>query len=196
MCLYAYSFQSIFDMKSSFTINACIVLLVFFTNFSYAEEATTHNAYRITSYNLGAILGNQDFTSARTARNFQPLLITSTKADILNNELEGTVSTSDTVSHTANINGVALSARFDASKNISVLGTFGMTKNLWTPDSLDCDNKSSWEANLGVIYRLINNISYEMHFGYMETGNLFTERSSYSDVENIIMISNRLTLSF
>jgi len=183
-------------MKKYFAITLYLLLSMFLANFSCAEEVRTHNAYRITSYNLGAILGSQDLVPARTARNFQPLLIASTKADILNNELEGTVSLSEVTSHNTNINGVALSAQFNASKNISVLGAFGMTKNLWTPDSLDYDNKASWEANLGIIYNLINNISYEMHFGYMETGNLFTERSSYSDVENIIMISNRLTLSF
>jgi len=166
-----------------------------FANPSYAQD-NTHNPYRITSYNLGAILDIQTSSVARTTRNFQPLLITSTTADILTNELEGTVSLAGAVPHTANTRGIALSAQFDASKKISVLGAFGITKNLWTPDSLDYANESSWEANLGIIYRLINNFSYEMHFGYMDTGNLFTEHNSYNDVESIIMISNRLTLSF
>ncbi len=182
-------------MKNLHFIIVFSILVVFFANFSYAEE-NTHNPYRITSYNLGAILDNQDSVTVRTARNFQPLLITSTTTDILNNELESTVSLSEVAPHTTNTRGIALSAQFDASKRISVLGAFGMTKNLWTPDSLDYDNESSWEANLGIVYRLINNFSYEMHFGYMDTGNLFTEHNSYNDVESIIMISNRLTLSF
>jgi hypothetical protein len=182
-------------MKNSHFITVVSLLMVLFANLSYAEERT-HNPYRITSYNLGAILDNQAFIAVRTNRNFQPLLITSTKADILNNELEGTVSLSGAAPHTTNTRGIALSAQFNASKRISVLGTFGMTKNLWTPDSLDYDNESSWEANLGIVYKLINNFSYEMHFGYMDTGNLFSEHNSYNDVESIIMISNRLTLSF
>ncbi len=182
-------------MKNSQYIIVISVLMILFANLSYAKDKT-HNSYRITSYNLGAVLDNQAPLTAQTARNFQPLLITSTKTDILNNEFESTVSLSEAAPHTANTRGIALSAQFDASKRISVLGAFGMTKNLWTPDSLDYNNESSWEANLGIVYKLINNFSYEMHFGYMDTGNLFTEHNSYNDVESIIMISNRLTLSF
>ncbi len=70
------------------------------------------------------------------------------------------------------------------------------TKNLWSPDSINYGNESSWEANLGVIYKLMNNLSFELHFAYMDTGDLYTRRSSYSDVESIIMVSNRLTMSF
>lgn len=67
---------------------------------------------------------------------------------------------------------------------------------MWTPDNVEYENESSWEANLGFIYKLVNNLSYEVHFGYMDTGDLFTDQSSYSDVENIIMVSNQLTMSF
>jgi len=183
------------SMKNFHFIIALSLQVMLFANLSYAEQKT-HNPYRITSYNLGTILDNQDTVTVRAVRNFQPLLITSTTADILNNELENTVSLSEAAPHTTNTRSIALSAQFDASKRISVLGAFGMTKNLWTPDSLDYDNESSWEANLGIVYRLISNFSYEMHFGYMDTGNLFTEHNSYNDVESIIMISNRLTLSF
>jgi len=128
--------------------------------------------------------------------NFNPLLITSTKSDILNNELEGSVDWVETSPHTANSRGIALSAEFDATKKVSVLGAFGITRNLWAPDSVDYENESSWEANLGVVYRLLDNLSFELHFGYMDTGDLFTDRSSYTGVENIIMISNKVTMSF
>ena len=87
-------------------------------------------------------------------------------------------------------------AQFNATKKFSLLGAFGLTRNLWAPDSINYENESSWEANLGVIYKLLNNLSYEIHFAYMDTGDLFTERSSYNDVESIIMVSNQLTMSF
>jgi hypothetical protein len=79
---------------------------------------------------------------------------------------------------------------------LTLATAIGLTRNLWSPDSTEFENKSSWEANLGVIYNLFNNLSYELHLGYMEPGNLFTNKSSYSNVESIIMISNKLTLSF
>lgn len=161
-----------------------------------ADDLSTHNAYRVTSYNLGAILEVQDDGRLNQSRDFKPLLITGTATDILNSEHEGTVSWDETTSHSTNINGIALSAQYDATQKISVHGAFGFTRNLWTPDSIEYENESSWEANLGIIYNFLGNLSYELHFGYLDTGDLFNDRSSYSDVESIIMISNQLSLSF
>ena len=62
--------------------------------------------------------------------------------------------------------------------------------------SMKSNYDSSWEANLGVIYKLFNNFSYEMHFGFMDTGDIFKKSNAYSDVESIVMISNQLTMSF
>ena len=163
----------------------------------YAEDIATHSAYKITSYNLGTTLELEEPGNVQTARDFRPLLITSTKADIFNSEFEESSSwAGETTPQTTSTNSIALAAQYNATQNISLLGAFGLTRNLWTPDIENYESESGWEANLGVIYKLLNNFSYEMHFGYMDTGNLFTERSSYSDVESIIMVSNRLTMSF
>ncbi|BHH84396.1 hypothetical protein [Desulforhopalus sp. 52FAK] len=163
---------------------------------SYAAEKNTHHAYRVTSYNLGAILDFHKKSSLFQSGNYNPLMITSTTSDILNNELTPTVSWAEPIPHTASSKGIAVSAQFEATDRISLQGAFGITRNLWTPDNVEYENESSWEANLGFIYKLVNNLSYEIHFGYMDTGNLFTDQSSYSDVENIIMVSNRLSMSF
>ena len=173
-----------------------VVFAIFSSSFSVAEDIKTHSVYKVTSYNLGAILDQRDSASKRLSANFSPLLITSSTADILNSEHEGTVSWVETDSHTANTRGVAVAAQFNATQNFAVLGAFGLARNLWAPDSINYEKESSWEANLGVMYKLLNNLSYEIHFAYMDTGDLFTERSSYNDVESIIMVSNRLTMSF
>lgn len=162
----------------------------------YADGTATHSAYKITAYNLGAIIDGQDNGSSRYLANFRPLLITNTTSDILNSEHVGKVSIGEATASTSNTSGIVLGATFDASQNISVQGAFGVTRNLWAPDSLNYENESSWEANLGVIYKLVRNLSYELHFGYMDTGKLFNDRSSYTNVESIIMISNQLTMSF
>lgn len=160
-----------------------------------AQDLSTHRAYKVTSYDLGAFQGFQDSSAVRASGNFKPLLITGGTVDILHSEHQKTVSLSEQ-SGTSGVSGIALSGEFDATNHISIQGAFGVTRNLWSPDLMGSVNGSSWEANLGIVYKLLNNISYELHFGYMDTGNLFTNRSSYSDVENIIMISNQLTLSF
>jgi len=173
-----------------------IVLAVFSYSCSIAEEIQTHSAYRVTSYNLGAILNLQGTPKKQTSHNLSPLLITSSTSDILDNEHEGTVSWVETDSHTANTRSIAIAAQFNATQNFAFLGAFGFAKNLWAPESMNFENESSWEANLGVMYKLLDNLSYEIHFAYMDTGDLFTERSSYNDIESIIMVSNRLTMSF
>ncbi len=183
--------------KKQFVYILAIVLAVFSYSNGMSEEIQTHSAYKVTSYNLGAILDMQDApTKKKFSHNFSPLLITNSTSDILDNEHEGSVSWVETDSHTANTRGIAVAAQFNATRNFALLGAFGLTKNLWAPESMNYENESSWEANLGVMYRLLNNLSYEIHFAYMDTGDLFTERSSYSDIESIIMVSNRLTMSF
>lgn len=183
-------------MNKTYSYIICAAYLVCLTTTASADDTDTHSAYKVTSYNLGAILSFQDDSTTRARRNYQPLLITSTASDILNSEHNNTVSWVEPDTHTGNSNGIALAAKYDASRKISVLGAFGVTRNLWTPDNIDYENESSWEANLGIIYKLLDNLSIEMHFGYMDPGDLFTERSSYGDVESIIMISNKMTMSF
>jgi hypothetical protein len=184
-------------MKKIIVFHILIVLQLFFQSSTLiAADLSAHSAYKVTSYNLGTIQELQGKTTLNQSRDFNPLLITNTTADVLNSERQKTVYSDDTASHNSNINSIALSGQFDATKNISLQGAFGITRNLWTPDLTGSVNGSSWEANLGVIYKLLNNLSYELHFGYMDTGDLFSDRNSYSDVENIIMISNQLSLSF
>ena len=161
----------------------------------YAEEVTTH-VYKVTSYNLGALLDQGNLERSRFAQDYSPLLITGSAADIFNNEHKETVPLGNDSTSLSGISGIALSASFEATQKISLQGTFGLTRNLWAPDSINYENESSWEANLGIIYKLLDNLSYELHFGYMDTGDIFTDRSSYTDVENIIMISNKLTMGF
>ncbi len=165
------------------------------TSLLSAQDLSTHRAYKVTSYNLGALQNYENTGDAPVLPNSIPLLITGGATDILNSEHQKTVSLSGQP-ETSGLRGIALSGEFDATNNISIQGAFGVTRNLWSPDLMDGINGSSWEANLGIIYKLLNNISYELHFGYMDTGKLFTNRGSYSDVENVIMISNQLTLSF
>jgi len=184
-------------MRINIVIIHIFFIFLFCTSISHAAEQSSHHAYRVTSYNLGAILDFHKKSSFFDSSNFNPLIITSTKSDILNNELHPSVSWVEAEPHTASSKGLAFSAQFEATDKLSLLGAFGITRNLWTPDSnIGYENESSWEANLGIIYKLVNNFSYELHLGYMDTGDLFSDQSSYSDVENIIMVSNRLTMSF
>lgn len=174
---------------------SALLLLLFATGMATAADSETHRAFKVTSYDLGTI-DNFQGKGPLASRNFQPLLITSSIADILNSGQQSTVSASGGISDLSPISSFAISGRFDATNTFSLQGAIGVTRNLWKPDLLGDLNDASWEANLGVIYRFFNNLSYELHFGYMDTGRVFSDRNSYSDVESIIMISNKITLSF
>lgn len=158
-----------------------------------APSLETHSAYRVTTYSLGNIT-DFDNATAISPRDYEPLMITGAASDILSGQQRFNI-LSKIGSNPENVEGFAIAARFEAGKSLSVKGVFGMAHNMATND-LKAENRSSWEANLGVIYSLFSNLNYELHLGYMDTGDLFKNRSEYSDVENIIMISNRLTLSF
>jgi len=157
-----------------------------------AEEKEMHSVYKVTTYNLGTLLGEQG-GSKLSLQNYEPLMITSTKADILSvtaakmNTIKGT-------SQARSAKGFAIAAEYSATPEFALQGVLGVTQNM--PPGMAIDTEASWEANLGMIYRFLDNLSYEVHFGYMDAGNLLKERSSYSNDESIIMISNKLTLSF
>ncbi len=177
-------------MKMLSTYIAIILLVSGLGSFASAANLEGHQQYRIVSYNFSS----DDTSSTDSSVKFGPLLITGSTSDILTNNLYGPSEYG--VNDPKFVTDVfAVSADFSATPELSLHGSIGITKNRWDA-ALDPDYDSSWEANLGVIYKLFNNIRYEVHFGYMDTGDLFKESQAYSDVESIIMISNKLSMSF
>jgi hypothetical protein len=159
---------------------------------AHAEDASSY-IYKVTSYNLGALIDPGNPERLRIAQDSSPLLIANSAADIFTSKL-GPSLPGETAANRPS--GMSVSASFDATSKISLQGAFGITRHLWAPDSINYENEKSWEANLGIIYKLLDHLHYELHFGYMETGDSITDRNSFTDVENIIMISNKLSMSF
>jgi len=154
----------------------------------------THSAYRVTTYTLGNIT---DFDNAISVnpQDYAPLMITGATSDIFSGEYRFNP-LAKSGGNAGAVDGFAIAARFEAGKSFAIQTVFGMAHNTWNNDRLKSENRSSWEANLGVIYSLLPNLNYELHLGYMDTGDLFKNRNEYSGVDSIIMISNKLTLSF
>ena len=190
--LVAERAQTIMKKAVLATMAASLVLMAATAR---GEEFNGHSAYKVTSYDLSSLFSGNNEETPRYFVDFKPLMITSNVADILDSEHFTNVSLGKSRPDSAT-EGIALSATFDATRKISVQGAFGVTRNHWSPNTLNFESESSWEANLGVIYKLLDHLSYELHFGYMDTGTLFTDRSSYTNVESIIMVSNQLTMSF
>ncbi len=180
------------SMRYSFRLICSIFVLLAFAHGVQAEEPATHSLYKVTTFNLGSSVDFQDFSPVNSAK-YRPLLITSTKVDILGADRFRDINFNISEDKSG-VSGFAIAAEYSPLSKIAVQGVVGVTKNNWDPNT--AEHQSSWEANLGVIYKMFGNLRYEMHFGYMDTGDVFKERNTYTDVESIIMISNQLTMSF
>lgn len=177
-------------MKKLLIHIAILILVSSVGTIASAANLDDHLQYRIISYNFSS----DQSTDPSNTIHFDPLLITDSTSDvIIGSPYSSSAYGMQDPKKATDI--YAVSAYFTASPELSWHGAIGITKNRWNA-ALDSNYDSSWEANLGIIYKLFNNIRYEVHFGYMDTGDLFKESQAYSDVENIIMISNKLTMSF
>ncbi|MBE0585185.1 MAG: hypothetical protein IH612_15670 [Desulfofustis sp.] len=159
------------------------------------EELPGEPDYKITGYRFDydAVSESEHGLFLETSR-FKPLMITNAATDLFGaGPFTGPLLRSSGKSIAPQ--GFAVAAEYLATPDLAFHGAIGVTKGNWDADAA-LETESSWEANIGVVYRLFNSLSYQVHFGYMDTGDLFKQADAYSEVESIIMISNQLTLSF
>lgn len=91
--------------------------------------------------------------------------------------------------------GITLRAAYAPTSTITFHSSIGLTDTS-TDERLDYTDRIGWELDLGMAYKFLDNFAYEVHFGYMDTGQLFTESNKYADIENITIVTNKLTMSF
>ena len=172
-----------------------LAIILFITGVVSAQaEGIDNSEYKITGYTFDkdAVSESESGLLFETSR-FRPLMITSSASDVFGDDPFGT-SFSSQATGTAP-HGWAIAAEYLPTPNLAFHGAIGITSAAWDAQS-ESDLQSSWEANIGVVYNFFNSLAYEVHFGYMDTGDLFQEVDTYSEVESILMISNQLTLSF
>ncbi len=176
---------------------AVVGVILFLTGASQAlaEGLGDSQEFKITGYSFdyNAVTESEGELKLETSL-FKPLMITSSTSDIFGVD----PFTSSLISPTSKSapRGFAIAAEYLATPDLAFHGAIGVTNGNWDSVDLSLNPESSWEANLGVVYRLFNSLSYEVHFGYMDTGDLFHNVNTYSDIDSIIMVSNQLTLSF
>ena len=181
-------------MKKLHTFLAVLCGIVIASSTASAADLNDHELYKIVTYSFNNSNNIDETGAVKKLNRFDPLMITRTKADIISGRpIEADQFTFNTGKTLAQ--GFAVSADFHATANLAFRGVIGITKS-GIDTSTKSNYDSSWEANLGVVYKLFNNFSYEMHFGFMDTGDIFKKSNTYSDVESIVMISNQLSMSF
>lgn len=178
---------------------AALVSLLFYSitagvSVLLAEQLDGEQKYKITgfSFDSDAVSESEQGLHIESSR-FKPLMITGSATDIL----IGDSFTTDLSSETSKSapHGFAVAAEYLATPSLAFYGAIGVTKGNWDADA-SLETESSWEANIGIVYNFFNSLNYEVHFGYMDAGDVFQETDAYTDVDSIIMISNQLTMSF
>jgi hypothetical protein len=173
---------------------AALVLVATTGTLAKAADLNDHELYRIVTYTFNADSISSPTVTTKDSSHFNPLMISRMKTNVLSSH-QGDENPLTYSSSRNSAQGFAVAVDFHATPKLAFQGVIGVTKNgIGTVASPNFD--SSWEANLGVVYKLFNHLSYEMHFGFMDTGDLFKSTNAYSDVESIVMISNQLTMSF
>ena len=135
-----------------------------------------------------------DFSLYRdNERGFRPLyILTGTQADIFTEDSSQNSFAAQTRS--AGIDGIAFVADYKASPKIKLRTAIGAASADKTP--LNKNNYFGWEANIGLGYKILDNLTYELHLGYMATGDFFKQDDVDIETEDITIITQHLTLKF
>lgn len=159
-----------------------------------AADLGTAGDYQITGFSFDTDAVSESETGLRfESSRFRPLMITNSASDVLIGDPfidDVSPQLSNSAPH-----GFAIAAEYLATPNLAFHGAIGVTKGSWDANA-SLEGESSWEANIGVVYSFFNALAYEIHFGYMDAGDVFKQSDTYSDIDSIIMISNQLTMSF
>lgn len=180
-----------FFYKNTFAI--CTIILATYNPVSaIAEEWFDHSAYTITTYSTDSpSIGGEKHPPLGD----KPLLlITGFHSDGSSGDYILGINTTLINNTIESSKSFIIAGTFDATSRLAITGAFGLTQNQWD-SSFFAGEKESWEAHLGVVYKLFDNLSYEVHFGYKNTGDTY-QKHSYDSTESIMMISNQISLSF
>lgn len=167
-------------MKSK--IISILALFIFtMASSASADSLDTRGAYTITGYIFD--MGTSLQSNAGQAR---PQLLPGAMDRISGAEFNGT--------QTRPPRSFALGAAFSATDKLTLLSTIGIAQH--SDEPFIYNSNFGWEIDLGVAYKLLNNLTYEVHFGYMDTGEAFKDSPTLTEVEEITILTNKLTMSF
>jgi hypothetical protein len=132
-----------------------------------------------------------------TGTDFEPLyILTGVFGNILNNSYQGGASASEfgDAAKKAGVNAGVLSADFAATQDLTLHGAIGYGEADNELPGYDSDY--GFEYNAGASYKLLDNLVYAVHLGYLDTGDFFKLGGKYKDTNSILLASHHLTMSF
>ncbi|HID70343.1 MAG TPA: hypothetical protein EYP35_07785 [Desulfobacterales bacterium] len=183
-------------MKHFFTI-ILAGCLVFLGSYAQADESILPKGeFKLRSYSLtnGSPSNSYDLTTAKTD-SFSSLYISPAAMETILGEERDLYNLGLRGINSENLKGFAVKVAYAPTSDITLHTSFGFTETI-DQKQANYSNSIGWEVDLGVAYKFLNNFAYEIHFGYMDTGDLFKESTQYMDVEEITIVTNKLTMSF
>ncbi len=151
-------------------------------------------------YAQGQELNENDIENALgttgTGDLFEPLyILTGRHTGMLNNDLFRDNYTGNM--STAGVHAVVAAADYAVSNRLTLHGAIGYAE-ADEERIAGQDDEYGWEYNIGAAYKLLDNLTYEAHFGYLDTGDFFKSTAALNDseTENIFVLSHSLTMTF
>lgn len=163
--------------------------------YANVDALTGHAMYFHTSGdNNGETDGDLDGYGG-TGNDFEPLyILTGVFGNILNQD-QGTVAGSHgAVARAAGVHAIVLTADYAASQDLTLHAGFGYA--MADKEIAGWDDEYGFEYNVGAAYRLQDNLIYAVHLGYLDTGDFFQRGNAATDLNNIVLASHHLTMSF
>jgi len=87
-----------------------------------------------------------------------------------------------------------LSADYQVDPQLAVHGALGAAYADKTTAGVD--DEFGKEFNLGLKYQIMSNLAYELHFGYLWTGDFYKVGTAATQIDDVYQIDHSLTLSF
>jgi hypothetical protein len=135
-------------------------------------------------------------TGSGTGHEFTPLyMLTGRTTGIFNNEQTSALLAGGSAVETDDgVQAFVLAADYKVSDALSLHAAIGYAQA--DEETATYDDEYGWEYNLGASYKLLDNLTYEAHFGYLDTGDYFKEGVAATNVESVYLLSHHLTMTF
>lgn len=177
-----------------------IIMFFLFISIGFSAHAgqkdLQQGEYKLVAYTLSN--GSSDLytdTDSGKSVSFNTLYISPKAMDTVLNREDTFLNTPQVNIDKNNYQSFAIKAAYAPTPDITFHSSIGLTDTVEYKD-INYADRVGWEVDLGLAYSFFNNFAYEVHFGYMDTGELFKESHSYTDIDNITIITNKLTMSF
>ncbi|MCX5874783.1 MAG: hypothetical protein NT087_00505 [Deltaproteobacteria bacterium] len=160
-------------------------------------------------YAEGQKLGENDIqnaltttgASAGTGDQFELLyILTGRHTGILNNDIFSGNTASASV---AGVHALVAAVDYAVSNQLTLHGAIGWAKadekvyyNNVGVLTAALDDSYGWEYNVGAAYKLLDNLTYEAHFGYLDAGDYFNGNSATDITKNVYVLTHSLTMTF